>query len=89
MRKLALAAAVVGIGSWAMYGQPRPGTPAPAARAIPPHFASQLRENAPVRERLARDFPEQYQALEKSTGRDLRQCVVTSAGGSALAASCY
>lgn len=95
---LILGVAIVAVAAWAMRGPPTPAPAAPAAspasgpvqpvRLTPEQFAAEVRKNAPLREQLAKQFPDSYRSLAQQSKVDLSKCIVTTVVEGMLKALC-
>ena len=85
------------LGAWSLHGVPGaspapPKAAAPAApgalRMNPEMYADALRGNAPLRIKLAKQYPDSYARLEQQTKRDLSSCLVSQVIEGMLKAVC-
>lgn len=82
--------------AWMLHGVPgssKASSAAVPAAAIPARmskdqYAEALRTNAPLRENLAKRYPDSYRQLEQQAKRDLKGCVVTQLIDGVLKAAC-
>jgi hypothetical protein len=92
---LVIGIAAIAVVAWSTRGTPtassaRSAAPLPGpARLTPEQFAAELRKNAPLREQLAKQFPDTYSSLaQQSKGGDLSKCIVTKVVDGVLKAVC-
>ena len=63
--------------------------PAPVARPTREQIAQKVRDNAQLRERLQKQYPEAWRGLAQQTRRDPASCVVTEFMPGMLKADCF
>lgn len=60
----------------------------PAALLSPEQFAQRLRDNAPTRERLEKQYPDTWQQLAMQSRGKIQNCIVTELHPGMLRADC-
>ena len=95
---LILGVALVAVVAWAMRSPSPPAPAAPVAgpesgaaqpvRLTPEQFAAEVRRNAPLREQLAKQYPNVYRDLAVQAKGDLGKCLVTKVLDGVLKAVC-
>jgi hypothetical protein len=95
MKKVAVVALLLaGIIGWAVRDEanlrpaPKAEQSAAPVRLSREQFAQRLRDNAPLRERLRREYPETWQNLALQARGKLAECIVTEAMPGVLKAEC-
>jgi hypothetical protein len=92
---LVIGIAVVAVIAWSTRGTPTASSVRSAsaltgpARLTPEQFAAEVRKNAPLREQLAKQFPDAYSSLsQQSKQGNLSKCIVTKVADGVLKAVC-
>ena len=92
---LILGVALIAVAAWAtrnpaarVSAAPAAGAPSAPVRLTPEQFAAELRENAPLREHLAKQYPDTYSSLAQQSKVDLGKCIVTKVVDGVLKAVC-
>ena len=89
----ALALLLAGIIGWAVRDDATSKPAAidpwkPAAQLSPEQFAQRLRDNAPMRARLEKQYPDTWQQLAVQSRGKMQNCIVTELQHGMLRADC-